>query len=214
MLPRVVQHPHGVLVGIAIDETVALDALHPEEAALAREYSGVRLKTFVAGRIALRHALAEVGAPNVPVIGDERGAPILPRGFVGSISHKGDRAIALAAPGEGDRGVDLEVVRPLREGLFEKILTDEELARIGDDPSFTTLVSFSVKESIYKAIAPGLRRYVGFHEAVLVLPDLEVIRAGFARVEVRMQLEGGEELEVEATVREREGEIISTARLL
>jgi 4'-phosphopantetheinyl transferase EntD len=209
-----VQHPHGVLVALAIEDDPALDVLHPDEVAVARAHGAVRRRTFVAGRIALAHALAEVGAPRGPVSSDERGAPVLPAGFVGSISHKNDRAIALAAKGEGDRGVDLEVLKPIRAGLAEMILTIEELARIGDDPSFTTLASFSVKESIYKAIAPRLRRYVGFHEAVLVLPEREEIRAGFALVEVRMQLTSGESLELEATVHEREGEIVSTARVL
>jgi len=213
--PRVVQHPHGILVAIAIDEEPALDALHPDEVELARRFGGVRQKTFVAGRIALGHALGQLGAPRVAVISDERGAPILPPGFVGSISHKGDRAIAIAARDEGDRGVDLELVKPVRDGLAEMILTAEELARIGSDRAFATLASFSVKESIYKAIAPRLRRYVGFHEAVVLLPERDAIRAGFARVEVRMQLASGEDIpRIEATVTEQHGEIISTARVI
>jgi len=212
---RVVQHPHGTLVAIAIDDELTPDALHPEELAIARELRGVRQKTFVAGRVALGRALAEVGAPRVPIASDERGAPILPAGFVGSISHKGDRAIAIAAAGEHHRGVDLEVIKPLRDGVTEMILTAEELARISGDRSFATLASFSVKESIYKAIAPTLKRYVAFHEAIVVLPERDEMRVTFARVEVRLELANGERAPVvEATITEREGEIISTARIV
>lgn len=209
------QHPHGVLVAVAIADELAFDALHPDELAIARELRGVRQKTFVAGRLALGHALAEVGAPRVGITSDERGAPILPRGFVGSVSHKGDRAIALAAVGGEHRGVDLELVKPIREGLAEMILTAEELARVGEDRSFATLASFSVKESIYKAIAPTLRRYVAFHEAVIVLPRRDEMRADFAHVEVRLQLANGEVApRLEATITERDGEIVSTARVV
>lgn len=209
------QHPHGVLVAVAIAEELSLDALHPDELAIAQGLRGVRQKTFVAGRIALGHALAEVGAPRVAVPSDERGAPVLPTGFVGSISHKGDRAIALAAAGDEHRGVDLEVIKPIRDGIAEMILTAEELARIGEDRSFATLASFSVKESIYKAIAPTLRRYVAFHEAIVVLPERDEIRATFARVQVSLQLANGEQApRVEATITERDGEIISTARVV
>jgi len=177
--------------------------------------SGVRRTTFVAGRFAMRRALAEVGAPIHAVLSDELGAPLLPPGFVGSISHKGDRAIALAARGEGDRGVDIELVRSLRPGLAEKILTREELDRVEGDVDFITLATFSLKESIYKAIAPTLRRYVGFHEAVVSLPSREAMRAGFAEVPVRMQLTSGDNaISVEATITEQRSEILSTARLV
>ncbi len=91
----------------------------------------------------------------------------------------------------------------------------EELARVGEDRSFATLASFSVKESIYKAIAPKLRRYVGFQEAVVTLPGRAEMRATFARVEVRLQLASGEPApRVEATITERDGEIVSTARIV
>jgi len=202
----VVEHVHGVLVGVALVED-SLDELAPEDAVRARELKAARRQSFVAGRIALGRALAHVGAPRSPILADDRGAPILPEGFVGSISHKGSVAVALAAARAGEHlGVDVEVVKPLREGLAEHILTARELPEI--DPALT-IAAFSIKEAIYKAIDPIVRRYVGFHEVEL---ELERLTEDFVGVAVRPLLP--ESLPpIEATVAEREGHIVATARL-
>jgi 4'-phosphopantetheinyl transferase EntD len=153
---------------------------------------GKRETTYEGGRRALARALSELGAMSSTLARDERGAPVLPAGFVGSVSHKGTICVALAAVDEGARiGVDLERVARVRPGLERKILVDEELARIaplaGEERDRHVLAHFAVKEAIYKAIDPYLRRYVGFHEAVL---DFDLSRGG--DVAVRLALAKGE----------------------
>ena len=61
-----------------------------EEQGLALGMAPARRRELVAGRTALRTALGM----SVPILPDDRGAPQLPAGWVGSISHK--RAIAVA----------------------------------------------------------------------------------------------------------------------
>ncbi|MBI2393044.1 MAG: 4'-phosphopantetheinyl transferase superfamily protein [Deltaproteobacteria bacterium] len=214
--------PHGVLVAVEVaSEITDLSAveLHEEEIGRAQEYRGARRTSFVAGRVALAEALAMLGAPRVAIGTDDRGAPTPPLGFVGSISHKGALGVALAAVDQGARvGVDVERLGRLRDGVAELVLVPKELDRLppraeADERTAAVLTAFSVKEAIYKAIDPFVRRYVGYHEAHIVLPPRAAMRGGFARVEVSLELSRGESIAaLEAWVLEHEGVVISTAR--
>jgi enterobactin synthetase component D len=69
------------------------------------------------------------------------------------------------------------------------------------------LVRFSIKESIYKALYPYVRRYVGFHEA-LVEPDVQ----GSAKVELRLA-KGEGPFRVEARYEWLHGKLLTSARI-
>jgi 4'-phosphopantetheinyl transferase EntD len=104
--------PHGACVGVAVPEVGgALPALADAERALLERFSPARRATWVAGRIALRAALADAGvAVPGPILARPDGAPALPPGIAGSISHKHDLAVGLAARSDGGSsvGIDLE----------------------------------------------------------------------------------------------------------
>merc|ERR1740117_2597472 len=65
--------------------------LHPIEAAHAETLPSHRCLAFVGGRLAIRRSLRALGASStasaLPVLPGEHGAPVLPIGFMGSISH-------------------------------------------------------------------------------------------------------------------------------
>jgi enterobactin synthetase component D len=168
----------GRLVAIALGDEVddhppaeTIEGFTPEERALVATFAPRRRRTWVGGRIALRAALDS--APSSPLLADDRGAPSLPQGVVGSIAHKEPIAVALASRAAGHRvGVDVELATRLPSlRLTSKILAAAEaddLLRGGDDDrARSLLLAFSAKEAIYKAIDPFLRRYVGFHEVRL-----------------------------------------------
>ena len=120
-------------------------------------------------RAALREALGF--ACDIPR--DDRGAPVMPAGWLGSASNKGGRAAALVAPddGAGARiGVDLEHARAPRQPIETRVLTARELAAITDRRDITR--SFAIKEAIYKALDPFLRRYIGFLEVELLAGEV------------------------------------------
>jgi 4'-phosphopantetheinyl transferase EntD len=128
----------------------------------------VRQREFVLGRSAMRAALGQ----DVAILPDDRGAPVMPAGWIGSISHKGDVAAALIARDEGARvGLDLELAAPSRLPIERRILTARERESI---VGARITLAFSIKEAIYKAIDPYVRRYVGFTEVELALGDLGV----------------------------------------
>jgi enterobactin synthetase component D len=197
--------PHGLctIVELAPDQLAdALACLPADEQAVALRSSEVRRRDLICGRTALHAALAEL-APELashPILPDDRGAPVLPPGWVGSISHKGSRAAAIvAAAGEARVGIDLERAAPSRQDIASRILTARELAAL-DDTSLGPTLRFAIKEAIYKAIDPFVRRYVGFTEVELEISD------GFAHVSSALPFL------IEATWRELDGFWLATAR--
>ena len=184
--------PHGVLVGVSIPDSpepvpaAILAALPGPEAELAASLKGYRQVQFTGGRIALRRACEQLGLRPPPLLTDDRGAPRLPSGVAGSVSHKRDLAVAMvAADRDGTVGVDLEDYGPPRPSIASHVLRPEELAAIAALPEerrwMAILLRFSIKEAIYKALDPYVRRYVGFHEA-LVDPQID----GSAGVELTL----------------------------
>ncbi len=211
--------PHGVLSAVTLPDgpdpvpEAVLARLHPVEAEHARTLRMYRQVQFVGGRLALRAAFEQLGAPYAPVLTDDRGQPIFPDGIVGSISHKRDLAIAMVArDGNGTLGVDLEDYAPPRLGIIERVLVAEEIADVSALPEarrwIALVLRFSIKEAVYKALHPYVRRYVDFHEAV-VWPDLH----GWARVDLRLR-DGEGPFHVEARYEWLHGRIITSVRII
>lgn len=196
-------HPFGLLVGISLpgspDPVPAevLARLHPEEREIAEGLRGFRQPEWVGGRLAANAALRLLGMRAPAILSDERGAPIPPDGASVSISHKRTLAVALAARQEpGSVGVDLEDQEPDRAHLAERLLTARERAEVEALPPqrrwMAVLLRFSLKEALYKAVAPRLGRYIGFDEAEIDLrPDgWASLRLRTGEGEVSPHLEG------------------------
>lgn len=151
-------------------------SLHPDERAFADTLAPPRRRDWLAGRIALRAALAAAGlADDAPLLRDDRGAPRVPPLASASLSHKGGWAAAVAAQRRDDRslGLDLEHAAPSRIDISARVCTARELAELAALPEhergLAVTLRFSAKEAVYKAIDPWLRRYVGFREVEVEL---------------------------------------------
>jgi 4'-phosphopantetheinyl transferase EntD len=211
---------HGRCVAVALpagDEAVAAmaaEALLPEEHAVAAAQAPSRRKAWVGGRVAMREALARLGKTAGPILADARGAPRLPEGLTGSISHKDHVAVALVAEA-GDAGarvgVDVEIDRPRAHDIAPRILRPEELAELEGMPArereTAVLLRFSAKEAVYKALDPFVQRYVGFLEVALTVGE-----DGTGRVTPHLRAgEGPFELDVRWM--KRDGLLLTTARV-
>ena len=172
--------PHGIVAGVCLPGDGAapsdsdLAALHPDERSAARKHRGFRLSSYVGGRLAAHAAVRALGGPFTSIGTGVRGAPTPPSGIALSITHKRKLAIAMAAKSaHGDLGIDLEDLDPPRPGIASKVLRPEEqkiISRLPEDRQWTAIVlRFSLKEAIYKALAPKLQRYIGFEEASISL---------------------------------------------
>ncbi len=138
--------PAGTCVGVSLPQTDVFalpPGVHPDEAALVHASTAARRATFIGGRVATRTALAALGAradeAARPILSTPRGAPALPPGFVASISHKRDIAVAIAARAEPTPrttiGIDVEIPRSLRADIAPRVLTPAERTEIaGLDP--------------------------------------------------------------------------------
>lgn len=210
--------PHGVLTAVHIPDSPdpvperVLASLPGPEAAFARELRAYRQVSFVGGRIALRAAAAQLGQQVPPILPDDRSRPRLPPALAGSISHKRDLAVGMVSQAaHGTLGVDLEDYAPQRPSIAGHVLTEAEQATIASLPEgrrwIALLVRFSIKESVYKALDPYVRRYVGFTEAE-VDPDLE------GRARVALTLANGEgPFTVDARYEWLHGRLLTSVRI-
>jgi 4'-phosphopantetheinyl transferase EntD len=181
------ESPAGLCVAVSLPEGgdfAPPPALHPDEAAFVHSSPAARRATFIGGRVALRAALDELdpgsGAAAPAMLSTARGAPMLPPGFVGSVSHKRELAVAIVARAEPTPrttiGIDVEVPRPRHVDISARVLTPAERAAVaGLDPAARdaeVLFRFAAKEAIYKALDPWVQRLVSFHEVELATaPD-------------------------------------------
>jgi enterobactin synthetase component D len=181
--------PHGRCVGVRVpgaSERADATCLAREELDFLASLAPARRPTWLAGRVALHAALIDLGLPCGPILATQRGAPELPVGVTGSISHKRTLAVALAAHKRDDLslGVDIEPIPTLPVSLTEpdwdnrpdissRVMTPAELAVLATVPDNLrrreVVLHFSIKEALYKAINPLIGRYVSFQEAT-VLP--------------------------------------------
>lgn len=128
---------------------------------------------------------------SVSILKDKHGRPDIPKGFLGSISHKKNIGVALvsvdnnfnigatssknsATPKLRGIGVDIEKCKPRSSRISRRVLTPSEIESLGNLQNVTkdeeVLLRFSLKESIYKAMHPLICQNVGFQE-VEVTPN-------------------------------------------
>jgi 4'-phosphopantetheinyl transferase EntD len=124
-----------------------LGTLHPVEAALIADASPMRRIEFATGRALLR---AELGT-RAPILRASNGAPSLPRGTVGSLTHDDTHVLAATASATDfvALGVDLEPVPQTPDDLLEAELRDAVVRC--DDANVPPLANFVMKEAAYKA---------------------------------------------------------------
>ncbi|MCE8003728.1 4'-phosphopantetheinyl transferase family protein [Billgrantia ethanolica] len=135
-----------------------------------------RRAEYVAGRLCARRALQLLdGRDAIPSMNEDR-SPCWPEGCVGAITHSDGWAAALVAHRQVYRGVGLDAERLLSEEqarrLATRVLTAEELVRMETLPpsSVGLMVSatFSLKESLFKALYPLVGRMFHFSAAELM----------------------------------------------
>lgn len=132
-----------------------------------------RQAEYLAGRLCARAALqANGGDATVPGTDEER-APVWPAGFCGSITHGDGWAAAVVAHSRDWRGLGLDVETRLdsarAQRLAGEILTPGELSRLHpEQAALQVTLTFSLKESLFKALFPLVRQRFYFEHAELI----------------------------------------------
>lgn len=135
-----------------------------------------RQAEFLAGRLCAREALERLtGTPTIPPIGEDR-APRWPDAVCGAITHNHHRALALVARRDDYLALGVDIESPIEATLVDELagelLTQGERERFRNLPSeqrarLLTL-TFSLKESLYKALHPLTGRQFYFEHAELL----------------------------------------------
>ena len=135
-----------------------------------------RQAEFLAGRLCARAALLHLdGTCATPAIGEDR-APVWPAHIAGAITHSNGRAgavVALKSVWQG-LGIDLENLLSDERArrLVKEILTPGEQRRMAEgcdeDVALVVTLTFSIKESLFKALFPLVgQRFYFEHAEVL-----------------------------------------------
>lgn len=135
-----------------------------------------RRAEFMAGRLCARRAIWLLqGKESVPPIGPDR-APIWPQDTVGSISHSDHWAAAMLAKQTHYLSLGLDIERSLNDDegqrLMPALLTATERQRLAllnpTQLGFMVTLTFSLKESLFKALYPLLAKPFYFADAELI----------------------------------------------
>lgn len=141
-----------------------------------------RLATFVAGRFCAAGALAQAGHDGLTDVAmDKEGAPMWPRGYLGSITHTDRVAGAVVASSGAALGVGIDceyLISAEREAELTLRICPEwpTVWGQGGQPfsnSELLTVVFSAKESIYKCLYPLTRTFLEFGDIRVSALDVE-----------------------------------------
>ncbi|WP_338487966.1 4'-phosphopantetheinyl transferase superfamily protein [Pseudomonas trivialis] len=156
----------------------------PQPASIQRSVAK-RQAEFLAGRVCARAALQRLDHLDcTPAIGDDR-APVWPGHISGSITHSTGHAAAIVGHKAQWRGLGMDVENMLTleraQRLAAEILTADELQRMALLPQAqiaqVVTLTFSVKESLFKALYPIVQKRFYFeHAEVLDWSDTGHVR--------------------------------------
>ncbi|MHB9344730.1 enterobactin synthase subunit EntD [Enterobacter vonholyi] len=157
---------------VTFDPTTFTDAdllWLPHHAELAN--AGRKRKAeHLAGRTAAAHALSAINERVIPGIGPS-GEPLWPEGVSGSITHSGTQAMAVVVSHpDALVGIDCEAILPDREAreIQDGIIDAQEamcLTHSGYPFALALTLTFSAKESLFKAFFPQVKTFMGFEWA-------------------------------------------------
>lgn len=136
-----------------------------------------RKAEYLAVRYAAQRVLKTFGCGETPGISPDR-SPVWPSGWCGSLSHSGECALAVVAPKKSGvtPGIDIEFFAPKTMEKTAHMFTSAEeqylLANSGIDYATALLITFSIKESLFKALYPEIGRYFDFDAAKVCEIDI------------------------------------------
>jgi 4'-phosphopantetheinyl transferase EntD len=171
----------GVMIGYRLISPGDERALLSEEALDSSDSKTSRARG--AARIVAREllSLAEWGVPNGP-----SGAPIWPRGIVGSLAHDSDVAVAAVALQRefASIGIDIEPAEALPPEVVKTIATPREQLSLNAYVYGGRLL-FVAKEAVFKAVADLDHIFLDHHDVEVDFTKHEAVVRNGRSVELR-----------------------------
>lgn len=163
--------PGGVAVCFAEPWMWEIAVSPEQELLLSPTAADKRLREFRAGRHCAHAALEKLGYKDVLVLRGEHGEPLWPEGVCGSLSHAGERCVAIAAHRRdyASIAVDIEKDRLIKDDTLERISHERERFQLEHAPAEFSRVNvrailFSIKECVHKLYYPLNRHTLDFHD--------------------------------------------------
>lgn len=151
------------------------DSLHTHELSIIQRFGPLRRNTFSSGRRCARDLLNGLGGPSEALLRAQDGSVMWPAGYMGSISHTDEWAVAAVAVESSGvaraLGIDLEPRKVLLPKLLAKIATPGEIAAMQARKDWQSIAIFSLKESLYKCLRPSFGEFIRFHDVEICALD-------------------------------------------
>ena len=179
--------PPGVVVGCRRIRKGDENALFPVEAEPIRQFVLASRCASGAARHVARNLLAQFGHPDCPLPKSPGGAPVWPRGVVGSLAHDHDFAVAAIGLRRDltGLGIDIEPAETLPDDLLPMVCTEWEHAAIAGD-ALAGRMLFAAKEAVYKAVNPIDGVFLDHHDVEVDLAGQRAVVRSGRTVEVRL----------------------------
>lgn len=188
-------------VAVTKASTEQLSPLLAGEATRVANAVEKRQREYRAGRHVARQALADLGYSPAPLVADDDGLPVAPKGVRLSLSHTGATttyAAAVAARAARYLGLDVEELNRLSPAIVSRIASQAEEQELSPElgEASWAVTCFSCKEAVYKCIFPHIRRMIGFHDVRLSFKETGALVAvvdadGITAVDVRYAIAHG-----------------------
>jgi enterobactin synthetase component D len=153
-----------------VEEALRSIVPHGAGVAMASIEPRCRIAETLAGRACAIEAASHAGSTEPPRFESDDG-PVWPEGFVGSVSHSRDVALAIAAPKTICAGIGVDIEHTMSfaraASVMDVVATTSERSACAGSPERLTLL-FSAKESLYKCLHPIVRTYFDFDDAQIV----------------------------------------------
>lgn len=173
-------HDKGIIF-IETTDTMAVAMLYPDELKCVDKALPSRQVEFATGRWCAHEAIKTLGLKDAPILLGDIGEPLFSDGVVGSIAHS-DNIYCAAVANASDiltLGIDIEPIsKSISDDAYDLIVNTDErewFTRSDWETDNWRLLLFSAKESVYKAVAPLVKKRFYFDE-VSVFPSGDVFR--------------------------------------
>ncbi|MGI8413764.1 MAG: 4'-phosphopantetheinyl transferase family protein [Solirubrobacteraceae bacterium] len=146
-----------------------------------------RQREFLAGRACAHAALRAIGHDGQPIGSGPMREPLWPAGVVGSISHAGRLAGAVAtrAVDAWGVGMDIELLDPPLHAAVQRLVLSPGELRAAPE---LAKIAFAIKECVYKCLYPRTRWRLDFHDVGV---EIDSPSGGWrAAVDRRFRLDG------------------------
>ncbi|BET97967.1 4'-phosphopantetheinyl transferase family protein [Xenorhabdus taiwanensis] len=137
-----------------------------------------RRAEYLAARYCTQQVLNRLGYSDFQVTNSQDRSPIWPDNICGSISHSANCAIAFAASCNNYRMIGIDIEQEIKpdtiKSVSSSIINDNEMKLLTECPlpfAQVFTLAFSIKESLFKALYPHVKRFFDFHAAEITSID-------------------------------------------